>query len=608
MDRYSMLEAPVETPPDRCFKQADNCSRWGEFMRGIRTMAAKPTAPANEANTRAMHDLHPTGGLPHAIPRDSDFPACRIKGTKKDATSVLHSFTRGSSGGISGWTPELMLQMARSPLEGYLGPLASLWERIAKGQVTGEHKRFLFSAKAIAHYKDEARTRIRPLAGGEVLRRGAGKLVLRNINHAAGRHLACHKQMAVGIKGGAESLIHSATAAVRTYRDHPDDYRAHVFLQTDRSNAFNMVSREKFLRACKEHVPAAYAYAVAAYEEATTVTFGETDISSESGCQQGCPLAMLLYSLAEADADAEIADELKNALFFRGAFADDNNMSGHIQAVHEFHERQKRIAPEYGFQFNPAKYTLACHPDLKDEALQAFGLNESCWVPFDELRVLGTPIGSEEVVARETGALVDKAVRSISRFELLPHAHRAATALWYGGKGLITHQLRTARLPLEVVDRLDKALLQSAANIYGVAPTDQVCARLSMAYKEGGWGYRPSAPNADIAYVASVSESKEYASQLTAADIRVLPVDCAIENIVSSVGSASQLASQLTGHRSGSAPTTMRGLQKQWSQMLNEATLTRRNEEAGITSRRDSLRIASCAGTWQTLHPLVTAD
>ena len=253
-----------------------------------------------------MLNLHPAGGLPPAIPRDADFPACRTKVTKKDAVSVLHSFTRGSSGGISGWTPELMLQMARCPLQGYLGPLASLWERIAKGQMVGEHRRFLFSAKAIAHYKDEARTRIRPLAAGEVLRRGAGKLVLRSINQAAGRHLARHKQMAVGIKGGAESLIHAAAAALRTYRAHPDEYHDHVFLQTDRSNAFNLVHREKFLRACKEHVPEAYAYAVAAYEQATTVTFGETNISSESGCQQGCPLAMLLYLLAEADADARL--------------------------------------------------------------------------------------------------------------------------------------------------------------------------------------------------------------------------------------------------------------------------------------------------------------
>ena len=614
MDRYSMLEAPVNAPPDRCFQQADNSFCFGEWSRGIRTMAAKPPAPPTEANVRAMRALHPPDGLPPPIPRDADFPACKIKVKKHDVRAMLHSFDRGTSGGISGWTPELMLQLARSPLSGYLDALTPLFESVITGQVTGEHRRFIFSAKAIAHYKDTTCERLRPLAAGEVLRRGAGKLLVKKTNAASGVHLIKHKQVAVGVKGGAEALIHAAAATLRAHRsglsgDQAEAYKDFVFLQTDRRNAFNLVSREKFLAACKKFVPDAYAYAVAAYEASTSILFGDEEISSETGCQQGCPLAMLLYALAEADADAEVSEELKNALVLKGSFADDSNVAGSLQHVCAYHQQQKDLAPAYGFEFNPAKYTVACHPDIKQATLDALGLDEACWIPLDEVKVLGTPVGPEAVVAREAASLVDKAVRSVSRFENLPHAHRAASALWYGGKGLITHQLRTARLPPEEVERLDNALLQSAANIYGVSPTPEVCARLSMGYKEGGWAYRRAAPFADIAYVASLSESKGYAAQLTSVTVdEHLPVDAAISRIVSTVGSTSELATVLTGHRSGSAPSSARGLQKQWSVKLNELTLEQRQHEAGISSRRDLQRVASCAGTWQTLHPLVTAD
>ena len=130
-----------------------------------------------------------------------------------------------------------------------------------------------------------------------------------------------------------------------------------------------------------------------------------------------------------------------------------------------------------------------------------------------------------------------------------------------------------------------------------------------MGYKEGGWAYRRAAPYADIAYVASISEAKGYAAELTSVPIDSnLPLDLAIDGILSSTGSATELAAALDGRRSGSEPSKARGLQKTWSVKLNELTLTQRQREAGISSRRDLQRIASCAGTWQSLHPLVTAD
>ena len=610
MDPLCFLEAPI-TPDPKSFTRADRHFEWGEYSRGIRAMTAKPTALENAQTVAAMRRLHPTGGLPSTAPRDETFPRCTIEVKQADVKRKLHSFDKGTNGGLSGWTPELMQDLARAPCSSYLENLAVLVQRIVRGQVDSPHREFIFSANGFANYKDagtaELPPGIRPLASGEVLRRMAGKLVVANVNGTAASHLLPRGQVAVGVKGGAEAAIHAATATVANFRVNPEATHDHVYLQTDRRNAFNLVSRGKFLEACRQHVPQAYPYAVAAYEVATTVWYGKSPISSESGCQQGCPLAMLLYALAEAAADDRIADVLKEALTFRVSYADDCNMSGPVDAVAAYHREQLRLAAEYGFEYNSNKYKLACHPEFAATALEKLGLPETCFQSLDNVKVLGTAVGSPEAVAAHAKTLVSKAACAITRFALLPNAHRASAALFYGGKGLITHQLRTSQLPPGEVQRLDDVFIETASVIHGVSdPTTETITRLSMPYKEGGWGYRRALPYMDLAFLASVSETKSMARALTKAPLSLLRADAATARVTEAIGSTNQLARELNAHCSASTASATRGLQKKWSAALNVLTHEQRLRDAGVSSNRDIQRLASCAGSWQALHPLIT--
>ena len=278
-------------------------------------------APATAANAEVMTRLHPQGGLPSAETTSGPVPVMDIDMSKTQMNKVMHSFPRGTSGAVSGWTPELILALCRVGVGELDKNYTALLLDIAKGNVQdsvkGNHRSFIFSARAIAHYKETPSPhqdpKLRPISIGELLRRAAGKHVLKLSEKQAAAYLTARGQVAVGTPGGAEALVHACRATVTAYRTNPV-YRDRVYLQADQRNAFNLVSRDKFLQVCKKYAPHAYPYALAAYGDRTHVRFADFVIDSESGSQQGCPLGMLLYCLAKADADDQICKTLLEAL------------------------------------------------------------------------------------------------------------------------------------------------------------------------------------------------------------------------------------------------------------------------------------------------------
>ena len=608
-------EAPADAPPQVSasqLKTADNHLTMGRVSRAIASLDEKAVAPPTSANTEAMRKLHPQGGLPSAETTSAPAPATEIEMTKTQMNKIMHSFPRGTSGGVSGWTPELLLALCRVGVGDFTKNFTALLLDIAKGNVQGEHRRFIFSAKAIAHYKETPSAhldpKLRPISIGELLRRAAGKHVLKLSEKQAAAYLIARGQVAVGTPGGAEALVHACRATVTAYRKDPA-YRDRVYLQADRRNAFNMVSRDKFLQVCKQHAPEAYPYALAAYGDRTHVRFADLVIDSESGSQQGCPLAMLLFCLAAADADDQIAKESLDALDLKGDFADDQQMAGTLDAVTAFHDAQKRVAVDYGFEYNKAKYRVSSHPEHKAEVLARLGLDESNWIPFEELEVLGVPIGPDDAVEKAIGKLVEQAKKKLKKFTLLPNKHRAATALHYGATSLMTHFMRTCRVPQSLIQDLDDALLETAAAIHGVPADGKHKTRLAMGYKEGGCGYRTSAPYTDIAYAASVSETISLAKKLTKIDLCHLPTADAAKSAAAAAGTNKQLAEDIIARSSSSTSSEKRGLQKLWSKALDEVNKETRHAAAEITQDREQrARIASAADSWQSMHPIPRAD
>ena len=92
----------------------------------------------------------------------------------------------------------------------------------------------------------------RPIVVGETWRRIAGKFALVKDKEVSGGWLRSY-QVAVGVKAGAEVIIHS----LRQWWERNQDNKSFVLLKTDYSNAFNEAEPRAFLEVGRRRIPGA---------------------------------------------------------------------------------------------------------------------------------------------------------------------------------------------------------------------------------------------------------------------------------------------------------------------------------------------------------------
>ena len=66
-------------------------------------------------------------------------------------------------------------------------------------------------------------------------------------------------------------------------------------LKLDFKNAFNMVKRENLFHIVREQMPELYPFIHVCYSSASFLNFGEYQLLSDEGVQQGDPLGPLLF-------------------------------------------------------------------------------------------------------------------------------------------------------------------------------------------------------------------------------------------------------------------------------------------------------------------------
>ena len=118
-------------------------------------------------------------------------------------------------------------------------------------------------------------------------------------------------QLGVGVKGGAEAIIHAVNAV---FHDNNIADKDKWILQVDFSNAFNGISREEMQNRIREHCPKAAAWTESCYSSASHLFFSQTKICSSTGSQQGDPEASLLFSLVLLPLIKRIKEECPNLL------------------------------------------------------------------------------------------------------------------------------------------------------------------------------------------------------------------------------------------------------------------------------------------------------
>src|SRR6266516_129866 len=174
-----------------------------------------------------------------------------------EVKKAIRSFVPGSAGGRDGLRPQHLKDMTEDRMGSALAEaLADFTNLVLSGGVPIAVRQIFFGATLFPFIKKDGG--IRPIAVGLTLRRLVAKIAsFRALSSCAA--VLGPSQLGVGVKGGAEALVHSA----RMYVQRMDESRA--FAKLDFQNAFNSVQRAAVFEAVAKHRPDLLAFMEAAY-------------------------------------------------------------------------------------------------------------------------------------------------------------------------------------------------------------------------------------------------------------------------------------------------------------------------------------------------------
>ena len=142
-------------------------------------------------------------------------------------------------------------------------------------------------------------------------------------------------------------------------------------IKLDLSNAFNPVSREHALQEVRERFPEVARWTQWCYAKPSVLQFGEYNICSAAGVQQGDPLGPLLFAAALHPVVAGPSDlSIDGAsLDINTFFLDDGFLAGDLQVLGAALAQFTAGAAERGLELNLSKCTLVLPSDAGPQDL-----------------------------------------------------------------------------------------------------------------------------------------------------------------------------------------------------------------------------------------------
>jgi len=572
----------------------------GNISSGFRSLNSFGVHPSNQITFKKLVSLHPTVPEFQYQSKQSDFNTLpSFSFTPDMIEKSIKSFPNGSASGPDGFRVEWLKDLLRKKNinSDFRISLDKLFGLISSGKGPVTVAPYFTSARLIPlKKKDEG---VRPIAIGCVLRRLMSKLLLMKVSDKL-NFLKPH-QFGVGIPHGAEIILHKIRTILNN--KHTEDL---VVGSIDFNNAFNSVSRTKFINSLHKNLPELLPIVSWEYGNVPLlfVSNNEVDspqhvdiIKSLNGSQQGDPLAPLLFSIV---LNEFIQDNLSTiGLNSNDWFLDDGVICGPTEHVSKAFELITSEGPKYGLFMNHSKSSLYWP---SGNQLNSELFNPNIQRLNDGFMCLGAPLGTTSFTERiwnEKYVKMEQLFNKISKikdpqisFTLLSNCMNFSKLVYY---------LRTSTpdSTAKLAHHFDKSVIQTLETIVGDHLSQHATLQSRLPLKFGGLGLRSSLTHSPSCFISSLNACEPAINLPNLKDSLTLEKNTA----------ASYLIKNLDPFKQASVDKLLTSTsQRVISESIDEYSHKRLVESCN--SDIDKSRLLACSGTFNSLilhaplHPI----
>lgn len=383
----------------------------------------------------------------HPLTRTASFDTVRIN-------DVLKHMPKQAATCIDRWTPKLLLQaIAVLPtIADDIGVICAQINDDVYGPLVQDCIRM---GRCVGIPKEEDKNSVRPIVLSCFFAKLTGGLVF-----AASRPKCSRNQFALGIKRGAERIIHQVREEFRNGK---------VVIRIDVSNAFNTAKRahiERLLREKGAEEAMRVFFKTMYHKSAKLAVYGPHAakiefIDFEEGIRQGDAFSAYFFCLLM---DEVIADILKiHPHVHARAFMDDLTITADATDAEAITETVVAALRHWGFTPNPDKSKILCRAE---DAEQLSHIPQIQIQSAGKFRVLGANITDEYAQYNdEQQRKVDKFFTALEQVQLHPHLAFTIMRLCGNPKMIFYASTTPPEHSLRVVEGFQRRLIQTAERI-----------------------------------------------------------------------------------------------------------------------------------------------